>query len=468
MKSLFNTDFNWPFYIGTCLVIRVIFFEMSWLSFFAIIISIHQFILFFNSIDHLIPVRYLFGVLMCVQFFIGPSLAYNGLDQYQYVNYKMKIPETAYFSYAIPAVLSFIIGLHLNAGKLKGEVVDVKRIAVFVAKNPKLPYLFIILGFLASIVAGFFGSELAFVFYLLGSCKFIGLFLLILGSTELKILPMVAVMGSIIATSLGDGMFHDLITWLIFTGSVFAIKFKFGFNVKLVTSIVFVLLVVVLQVLKGGYRSAVGSGREEAGIETFAKLYEKQNENSSMFSVERLAPALVRINQGFILTNIMNTVPNRVPFSNGEEMYQVFEAAIMPRILAPNKLNAGDRTIFTKYSGIKLAAGTSMGLSSLGDAYLNFGIVGGCVFMFLLGWLYCAILNLFYKHSAAYPILILFTALVFYFPIRPDCELQTILGHLFKSCFLIYVMIIFFKRIFRVQPAMMTNVSKNHTSILTS
>ena len=82
-----------------------------------------------------------------------------------------------------------------------------------------------------------------------------------------------------------------------------------------------------------------------------------------------------------------------------------------------------------------------MGLSSVGDAYINFGIFGGCIFMFLLGLFYSEVLNSFKKHSKYYPTLILFVPLVFYYPIRPDCELQTILGHLIKSCFLIFVMI---------------------------
>ncbi len=135
-------------------------------------------------------------------------------------------------------------------------------------------------------------------------------------------------------------------------------------------------------------------------------------------------------------------------------MYQVFEAAILPRIFAPNKLKAGDREIFTKYSGLRLREGTSMGLSSLGDAYINWGIFGGCIFMLLLGFMYSGILNLFQKHSVQYPVLILFTCLVFYYPIRPDCELQTILGHLFKSCFLIIGMIFLSKRTFRMAPSL--------------
>lgn len=386
---------------------------------------------------------------MCVQFFIGPTLAYNGLDQYQYFHYKMKVTEDVYFGYAIPAVMSFIIGLHLFAGKLKGEIVDQGKIERFVNSNPSISYFFIGLGFVSSILAGFFSSGFSLVFYLLASFKFIGLFLLILGSANLKVLPMVLVIGSIVGSSLGDGMFHDLLTWIIFIGAVFAIKYKFGFNTKLIGAVVFILLATTIQILKGGYRSAIGTSKE-AGIETFASIYDEQNDDKGFFSFEKLAPSNVRINQGFIITNIMSNVPSKEPFAKGEEMRQIFEAAIMPRILAPDKLRAGDRTIFMKYSGLRIRAGTSMGLSSIGDAYINWGITGGCIFMFFLGLLYSGILNIFAKQSIKFPALILFIPLLFYYPIRPDCELQTILGHLFKACFLVWVMMVFFKSTFMV------------------
>lgn len=387
---------------------------------------------------------------MCLQFFIGPTLAYNGLDEYQYFLYKMQVSEMEYFTYAIPAVFAFIIGLHLFAGELEGEKVNEKRIGIFVENNPRLPYAFVIIGFFISLLSGFFSSEFAFVFYLLGSFKFIGLFMLILGTKRLKLVPMVLVIGSIVSSSFSEGMFHDLLTWIIFIGSVFAIKYKITFETKLIGAGAFIFFVLTIQLLKASFREAIG--KEGGGVETFANVYEEANENKEhgLFSFEKIAASNIRINQGFIITNIMITVPDKEPFSEGKEMYRILEAAIMPRILAPNKLRAGDRDIFFKYSGIRLAEGTSMGLSSIGDAYINWGIFGGATFMFFLGMLYSYILVLFQKFSLDYPVLILFTTLVFYYPIRPDCELQTILGHLFKSIFLITTMIVFWKFTFFV------------------
>lgn len=452
MRTLFPKDFNWPIFIGLALLIRVSFGEMSYVSYFSVLLSLHHFILFFNSVGKILPVRYLLGLFMCIQFFIGPSLSYNGFDEYQYVVYRMRVTEGEYFSYAIPAVVSFIIGLHTFSENLLGENLNEDNIKKFVAKHSKLPYIFIILGFFTSVLSEYFSSQLAFVFYLLGSLKFIGLFMLVLGTDSIKPLPLVLVIGSIVSSSLGDGMFHDLLTWIIFVASVYAIKYRFGLNIKLLGLGIFIVMAIIIQQMKGVYRTTIGT-KGGGDLETFTELYEQQSEKKDFFGFESLAPAVTRINQGFIITNIMVMVPDKEPYANGAELYQILEAAFLPRFIAPNKLQAGDRSIFLKYSGIRLRQGTSMGLSSLGDAYINFGLVGGCIFMFVLGFAYNWILKTFEKKSLKYPMLILFVPLVFYYPIRPDCELQTILGHVVKSCFLIYLMMTFWKDVFKARVA---------------
>ncbi len=451
MYSLFKVKFNWPVFVVVVVIIRLLFPEISWLSYCAVIIALHQFGLLFNSLGSIVPVRYFMGSFMCLQMYIGPVFAYNGLDIYQYGFYKMQIPETAYFTYAIPAVAFFIAGLHITAGKLNGERINREAIAIFVQQNKMLPYYFIGIGFVGSILADFFSSSLGFVFYLLGNFKYIGLFMIIIGHKQLKPLPLTVVLASIISSSLGDAMFADLMTWILFIAAVYAIKLKPSIQLKAAASFGFILLAVIIQQLKGEYRAATWKEGQQGSLQVFSNVYAVNKKSNSIFSFESLAPSNIRINQGYIVTNIMNTVPAKVPYAMGDELLQILEAAFLPRILAPNKLNAGDRTVFMKYSGMPLAKGTSMGLSSLGDGYLNFGILGGCVFMFVLGYFYSEVLNAFQKHGKTYPVLLLFTALVFYYPIRPDCELQTILGHLVKSCFLLFAMIQIWKIDFKVR-----------------
>jgi hypothetical protein len=438
MISLLKAKFNWGIYLLLLIIIRGGWIDLDWYSFTALAITVHQFMLLFFSIGYVIPIRYLFGSFMCLQMLLGPTFAFNGLDAYQAYEYQMKVPADTYFTYAIPAVLFFIIGLHINAGKLKGEQLQMEAIRRFVDHSGNLTYIFIGVGFFSSIAASFFSSEIGFVFTLLGNFKYIGALMLLLGSKQFKTGPLILVFGSIIASSLASAMFHDLLTWIIMMGAVLAIKYKPGIEVKAGIAVGFILLAIVIQQLKGDYRKAAW-GQGGGGAQTFGNLYKDKKEKGGIFNFESLARSNVRINQGFIVTNIMNNIPKKEPFANGEELYKIIEAAILPRILAPNKLNAGDRMIFMKYSGMRLAQGTSMGLSSLGDGYINFGVLGGIVFMFFLGLLFSVVLNGFHKNSQYYPVLLLFTTLVFYYPIRPDCELQTSLGHLFKSIFLLFV-----------------------------
>lgn len=439
MYSLFKVDFNWGLYLLLAILIRLLFPSLSWLCYIALMITLHQFLLLFFSMGHIIPIRYLLGSFMCLQMFLGPTLAYNGLDKFQRGYMRMQIPYTDYFMYVIPAVLLFIVGLHIRAGMLEGEYVDEEKVKKFVEKEPSIPYIFVGIGFVSSIVATFFRSEFGFVFYLLSGFKFIGTFMIILGTQRIRPFILVLVYGSVIASSISSAMFHDFLTWVIFLGAVFAYKYKPTVGVKAVFAFAFIILAIFIQMIKGDYREATWREGEQAGLETLQKTIEEGQEKNSLINYEKLASSNVRINQGYIITNIMRNIPANEPFANGKELMQILEAAFMPRILAPNKLNSGDREFFIKYSGMPIAKGTSMGLSSVGDAYINFGVFGGAVFMFFYGLFFNEVLRAFKRLSNYYPVLILFTALVFYYPIRPDCELQTILGHLIKSCFLIFV-----------------------------
>jgi len=387
---------------------------------------------------------------MCLQILIGPALAYNGLDVYQEGYNKMQVPESDYFAYAFPSVLMFIIGLNFLSNNLAGEKPDTEGLKNYVKEHPMMPYTLILVGFISSLVSIYFSSDLAFIFLVLSCFKFVGIFLIVLGNKGIKPLPLLVVYGSIISSSIAQGMFFDLLTWLTFLGSVYAIKFKPNNYLKLTFVVIFSFIAILIQQLKGDYREATWKQGEEANVETVKKSLKKKNEKQGLFSAESLGSSNLRINQGYIITNIMKTVPDKVPYENGAELELILESSILPRIIAPNKLNSGDRFIFMKYSGIPVAVGTSMALSSVGDAYINYGQLGGAVFMFFFGFLFSYFLKLFNKKSKDFPIAILLATAAFYYPIRPDCELQTILGHLFKSTIIIFVILSVWKHNFKL------------------
>lgn len=388
---------------------------------------------------------------MCLQMLFGPVLAYNGMDNFQSAGSRMQIPQAEYFSYVIPAVIAFIAGLHLWSGKLKGEVLNLDKIATYVTENKETSYIFIAIGFISGLLSNLFPADLAFVLYFLDGFKFIGVFMLILGKGPFQIIPLSIVLGSIVFTTLGQGMFHDFLIWVIFLAIVLAVRYQPTVYIKLLFVVGFIILAISIQLIKGDYREATWEKGEEGGFNTLSKTYEQSNSGNSFFNIKSLAESNLRINQGYIITHIMKTVPKKVAYAEGEELGEILTAALLPRFLAPNKLTAGNREIFMKYSRFPIKKGISMGLSSVGDAYINFGIIGGWIFMFVLGLLYNEVLKLFYKYSSIFPILLLFTPMVFYYAVRPDSELQTNLGHLVKSCFLIFLIFQFWGSKLKVQ-----------------
>ena len=249
MKS--NSKINIQYFILFCLVFKFLFLDLNWFTYAALMLSAYQFCLIFISVNYFIPIRYLSGFMMCLQILIGPALAYNGLDVYQEGYNKMQVPESDYFAYAFPAVLMFIIGLNFLSGNLAGEKPDTEGLKNYVKEHPVMPYTLILVGFISSLVAAYFSSDLAFVFLVLSCFKFVGIFLIVLGNKGIKPLPLLVVYGSIISSSIAQGMFFDLLTWLVFLGSIYAIKFKPNNYLKTTFVIIFSLFAVVIQQLRG-------------------------------------------------------------------------------------------------------------------------------------------------------------------------------------------------------------------------
>ena len=161
-----------------------------------------------------------------------------------------------------------------------------------------------------------------------------------------------------------------------------------SFSIKMGFLIAGIVLVSLIQFIKSSYRESLSEGAE-AGFATIGSSYNsKKNASGGFSSNENLANMFVRINQGFIVTNVIQNVPNVVPHQNGALIYTYLEAAFLPRFLAPNKLKAGDQAIFMKYSGMQLNDNTSMGLGSLSDAYIDFGFFYGAVALFFYGMIF--------------------------------------------------------------------------------
>ena len=412
--------------------------------------------LFIRTNDSL-PIKELFLSMYGLQFLFGPAMAYNGMDEYTLDIYKMKVSSQEYFSYLLPVFFAFTLGFNVYGKKYLLKI-SRKNIDQWVVQNPIMPYYFIGIGIGASFIAVFFPASLTFLFYLLGSFKFIGLFVLLLSYQTLKIKLLSLIYGLILVSSFQVGMFHDLLTWIIMLFLILAYRFKPSWQLKLAGILVFVLFVIFIQSIKQGLRAQTWINNKEASVELVEGVTVDVNKsNGGLLSMENLGPNFVRINQGWVLASTMDNVPKNVDHTNGLLLQQYLYAAFIPRFIDDTKLGSGGKEIFNKYSGHYIDSTTSISLGLFTDAYVdsaNFSVL----YVFLFGLFYGYILHQFNNKTKSYPILPLFVVMVIIYPVRPDCETQTALGHIIKSIMLLTILLTVYRKKFTLSSKVKSRI----------
>jgi hypothetical protein len=433
--------------VGTTFLVFLFAFHFDVYSAIAVSIFMYWVSSLFIRTNDSLPIKELFLSMYALQFLFGPALAYNGMDYYTEDIYKMKVNSQDYFSYTLPVFIAFTLGFNVFAKKYSLKL-NRSKINLWCEQNPKLPYYFIGIGFVSSFLSSFFPASLAFVFYLLGGFKFIGLFVLLLSYQPLKINLLVLIYGMILVSSFQGGMFHDLLTWIIALCLILAYRIKPNWQLKMAGIVGFVLFAIFIQSIKHGLRAQTWFNNKEASIDLVEDVAADVNKtNGGMLSMDNLGPNFVRINQGWVLASTMDNVPRVKAHTNGLLLQQYLYSAFVPRIVDDTKLGSGGKEIFNTYSGHHINSGTSIALGLFTDAYVDSGSYA-VFYVFLFGLFYGYILMQFSRKSNRYPILLLFVVLVFVYPIRPDCETQTALGHIIKSIILLYVMFTYYKKKF--------------------
>jgi hypothetical protein len=402
------------------------------------------------------PIKELFLSLYALQYLFGAALTYNGLDEYNNYDNRMRIDSEDYFMFVIPVFLSFCLGFNIFVKKYSIKINRV-QIDQWLNLHPKAPYYFIVIGFLISFTLNFLPSSLSFVVYIVSGFKFVGLFILLMSFRTIKPILMAVIYGSILISSFQGGMFHDLLIWIIMVSLLLVYRYKPNWSFKIVGILVFGLFAIFIQSIKAGLRAQTWTGNKEASVSLVEGVTnDVVKNNGGLLSLDNLGPNIIRINQGWVLASAMEYVPLNVEHTHGKLIWGYIYAAIVPRVLDANKLNSGGHDLVNKYAGREISGDTSVSLGLFTDAYVDFGPLGAIICVFFFGLLYGYILKQFYTKSKTYPILILFTTSAFIYCIRPDTDTGSALGNLFKTIMLLWV-------IFRLYPSFFKMPATNNS-----
>lgn len=377
-------------------------------------------------------------LLYALNYLVAPAITYQ-LPNEQ-VSYGMQIPSGLYFNLALPGFFLFAFGLFVLPTKI--FKIEYQKVGESTVVNKDFLVKSIIFGLILSFSSRFFPSELSYIVYLLSMVRFLGAFALLSIDKRLWYWSAIVIVVEL-ATGFLSGMFHDAIMWVVFFGLFYIYAIKPSFRTKLVGVISTITLILFIQAVKFAYRAQVWQGEKAATLTTVAEVGSTKASSDQLLSEENLLGTLNRGNQAWIFASTVDNMDRNKNFQGLSNVNKYLEAALLPRFLAPNKIKSGDKKIFNEFSGHTINEGTSMGLGIFADGYIAFGTWGVYTFGFALGLIFALTFKLVERWTKVSPFYVLLLLPLLNYAVRPDCELQTTINHLFKGIllygFLVYL-----------------------------
>ncbi len=380
---------------------------------------------FQKRLDQGVPLLQLTGLIAVLQWLVGPALAYS--SGYEYGRYQMYVDEYEYFAYALPATCAYVVVmLAVGASIRQRELLQNIDRSNFV----KIGFFLNLVAFAASVMLTRVGSGLFFFLALVTQARYVAAIYFLFSRHELRLLFAAGSLSFLLIGSLSVGMFHDMLLWLAIIFCYWFAQRKWTFQAKLTSLAVTGVLLFGIQVVKADYRKQIRTG-EQPSLTSMMVNY--LTPGGKGWEKGAVANAIVRLNQGWIISAIMYNVPAEEPFAEGETLKDAVVSAFLPRFLAPDKKQAGGRENFTRFTGLQLNNETSMGISPLGEAYANFGPFGGIFLMMAFGALFAVLFKFSLRFIVRRPAFFFWIPMIFYQSIKAETEFVVVLNAITKG-----------------------------------
>ena len=377
-------------------------------------------------------------LLYCLNYLIAPAITY--IQPEELVQYGMKVPLDQYFNLALPGFLFFTLGLIIIPTKIFR--VDYSKVDQSAIVNKDFLMKVVVVGVLLRVTSSIFPGEIGFVIYLIAMVRFVAAFALFSLSKRLWYYSAI-VLSLELLYALVAGMYHDAVMWIIFFALYFIYANKPSIQIKLIGASSLILLVLLIQAIKFTYREAAWQDASKQNLSTATSIASEKATSDVLLGEENLLSTLNRGNQAWIFASTVDNLDRTKNFQGLTNVNKYLEAALLPRFLAPDKLSSGNKEIFNEFSGHNINGATAMGLGVFADGYISFGAWGVYIFGFTLGVIFSLTFKLVERWTQVSPFYVLLLLPLLNYAVRPDCELQTTINHLFKGVllygFLVYI-----------------------------
>jgi len=383
------------------------------------------------------PLIYLFFFTYFLQYLFSTYLIYHVYDE---LRGQMEISSEAYFGYANLAIIFLFAGV-LVANKDFEIASQLDRINPEAAK--RFAYLLIGVSFsfdLLGFVVPILQSVLSFTHFL----KYVAAFCFLFSNTRYRYIWIALLYIQLFMIGLQGGVFIGFFVWSTYLFFFIALKFRFSLWLRFFFIFIAAPILIVVQGIKEQYRHATWVEKKDANIDLFTELAIKENERNvdvSFFHTAGFISTVGRLSEGWHLGLTLKHVPKREPIANGQDMWEDVAASFIPRFLFQDKKEIGSQAKFLKYTGRKLHGNTSMTIGVLGDFYVNYGVWGSYVGLFIFGMVISICLRFFlFRYVRTDPINIIWVPYLFNYLLTANNDFYSVINCIIKG-FLVFLFV---------------------------
>ncbi|MEM6898336.1 MAG: hypothetical protein AAF583_01000 [Pseudomonadota bacterium] len=385
--------------------------------------------------DRPFMIRWIIIFMAVTQNVLAPHWYYLGA--YAHYKYGMYVDIETYMPIAASSMIALTAGLLCfgNRTEAKLQQIAFHRIPDILRVAPLFPFALLGLSISGSLVASVYPG-IGFIGILLANLKYPAALLLLLSRRPDRYVWLTTIMLISLLEALATSLFHDISLWGILISGLFVHVHRTSVSLKTLGLGVLISFVLILQSVKNDYRQVVWAGDADQNSAIYIDLASDRLVdllNGRIPIDEIWGQMVMRLNQGWVVSAVIDTVPEREPYANGETISDAVYASFVPRILAPDKTISGGRENFLRFTGLELHRSASIAIGLIGEAYANFGPWGGPVLLFLYGVSVTLAMRMILIIGNRFPVLVIFLPNIFLHAIKTETEFVTVLNFMSKS-----------------------------------
>ena len=372
----------------------------------------------------------------------------------------MLVPQDIYFGFTIPALSAFCLAITFPFYK-SSYIDEGARLNLILEKCKRtlqhdryLGMIIIAVGLTSFLISQSLPASLRYIGIILFFSSFAGLlYVHFAPGFRNKSIIILVFISFLILNAIAIGMFTIVAYMGITIFSFFFLGKKVSLFRKMAILLAGVFILIIIQNTKVSYRRMVWDKTYEGNQTTlFINLFvENLQKGDVLFEKDAFFPLYVRSNQGYNIALVMRRIPAVKPFDSGEAIATAILSSFVPRFLWPDKPEAGGKFNMQYFAGKKILT-WSTNVGPLGEAYGSFGVRGGIIYMFFLGFFIRWVYGRLFKFSLTSPLVILWIPVLFY-QVTYSAETDTlqIVNSMLKTTVFMWVLYKIFPRWFGIR-----------------